>query len=41
MFPSNDFGDQEPGSNQEIAEFCRITYGKWLDYERKFKYLAE
>ena len=26
-FPSNDFGDQEPGSNQEIAEFCRLTYG--------------
>jgi len=25
-FPSNDFGDQEPGSNQEIAEFCRLTY---------------
>lgn len=21
-FPSNDFGDQEPGSNGEIAEFC-------------------
>jgi glutathione peroxidase len=26
-FPSNDFGDQEPGSNKEIAEFCRMTYG--------------
>jgi glutathione peroxidase len=26
-FPSNDFGGQEPGSNQEIAEFCRLTYG--------------
>ncbi|MEI8164041.1 MAG: glutathione peroxidase [Betaproteobacteria bacterium] len=26
-FPSNDFGDQEPGSNQEIADFCRTTYG--------------
>ncbi len=26
-FPSNDFGDQEPGSNQEIADFCRLTYG--------------
>ena len=25
--PSNDFGAQEPGSNQEIAEFCRLTYG--------------
>ena len=26
-FPSNDFGKQEPGSNQQIAEFCRTTYG--------------
>jgi glutathione peroxidase len=26
-FPSNDFGSQEPGSNKEIAEFCRTTYG--------------
>jgi glutathione peroxidase len=25
-FPSNDFGEQEPGSAQEIAEFCRKTY---------------
>src|SRR4029077_7726650 len=24
-FPSNDFGSQEPGSNKEIAEFCRTT----------------
>ncbi len=26
-FPSNDFGNQEPGSNKEIADFCRLTYG--------------
>jgi len=26
-FPSNDFGDQEPGTNKEIADFCRLTYG--------------
>ena len=26
-FPSNDFGGQEPGTNNEIAEFCRLTYG--------------
>lgn len=25
-FPSNDFGGQEPGSNQEIAEFCVNHY---------------
>jgi glutathione peroxidase len=26
-FPSNDFGGQEPGSEKEIADFCRTTYG--------------
>ncbi|OUT99550.1 MAG: hypothetical protein CBC01_00910 [Betaproteobacteria bacterium TMED41] len=26
-FPSNDFGNQEPGSNKEIADFCENTYG--------------
>jgi glutathione peroxidase len=25
-FPSNDFGEQEPGSAQEIADFCKLTY---------------
>ena len=25
-FPSNDFGGQEPGSAQEIATFCKLTY---------------
>ena len=25
-FPSNDFGAQEPGSPQEIAQFCKLTY---------------
>jgi glutathione peroxidase len=24
--PANDFGSQEPGSNEEIAEFCRSKY---------------
>lgn len=26
-FPTNDFGGQEPGSNEEIAKFCSSTYG--------------
>jgi glutathione peroxidase len=26
-FPANDFGKQEPGSLQEIAEFCERNYG--------------
>ena len=25
-FPSNDFGQQEPGTAEEIADFCRLTY---------------
>ena len=25
-FPANNFGDQEPGSNPEIHEFCRTNY---------------
>lgn len=24
---SNDFGEQEPGNNQEIANFCKLNYG--------------
>lgn len=26
-FPANNFMEQEPGSNKEIAEFCKINYG--------------
>jgi glutathione peroxidase len=26
-FPSNDFGNQEPGSEAKIKSFCRLTYG--------------
>jgi glutathione peroxidase len=26
-FPSNDFKQQEPGSEKEIQEFCTLTYG--------------
>jgi glutathione peroxidase len=25
-FPSNDFGGQEPGTEAQIQEFCRLTY---------------
>ena len=25
-FPSNDFGQQEPGTAEEIAQFCKLTY---------------
>ena len=26
-FPANDFGGQEPGSDADISEFCRINFG--------------
>jgi len=26
-FPANDFGSQEPGSNEEIQSFCRSNFG--------------
>ena len=26
-FPCNQFGAQDPGSNTEIAEYCRLNYG--------------
>lgn len=26
-FPANDFGAQEPGSADEITEFCKVNYG--------------
>ncbi|KMQ52411.1 Glutathione peroxidase family protein [Chitinispirillum alkaliphilum] len=26
-FPSNDFKNQEPGTNEEILEFCRVNFG--------------
>lgn len=26
-FPANEFGGQEPGTNEDIAEFCEVNYG--------------
>lgn len=26
-FPANDFAEQEPGSNEDIATFCKSTFG--------------
>jgi glutathione peroxidase len=26
-FPANNFANQEPGSNEEIASFCKLNYG--------------
>jgi glutathione peroxidase len=51
-FPANNFGGQEPGTNEEIKEFCRINYGvkfpvfakisvKGEDKHPLYKYLTE
>ena len=34
-FPSNQFSNQEPGSNKEIKEFCSLTYGVDFDMFEK------
>ncbi len=26
-FPCNQFGEQDPGANEEIAQFCQVNYG--------------
>lgn len=34
-FPSNEFGGQEPGTEEQIKEFCTLTYGvKFPMYEK-------
>jgi glutathione peroxidase len=39
-FPSNDFGKQEPGSDREIAKFCRANYGVEFPMFTKCKVLG-
>ncbi|WCL51293.1 glutathione peroxidase [Leptospira sp. GIMC2001] len=34
-FPANNFGSQEPGSNDQIAEFCKLNYGVSFDMMSK------
>jgi len=34
-FPANEFGKQEPGSNEEIAKFCQANYGVKFDMFEK------
>lgn len=34
-FPANDFGAQEPGSDKDIAEFCRVNYGVTFPLAKK------
>jgi len=39
-FPSNDFGQQEPGTNAEIADFCKKNYGVEFDMFSKIDVLG-
>jgi glutathione peroxidase len=40
-FPANDFGAQEPGSNDEIAEFCSTKYKVTFPMFEKISVLGE
>ena len=51
-FPANNFGKQEPGSNEQIAKFCEMTYGvtfpmmskisvKGNDMDNVYKFLTQ
>ena len=39
-FPSNDFGEQEPGTDGEIQQFCRANYGVQFDMFSKVEVLG-
>ena len=36
-FPSNEFGGQDPGSNEQIASFCSLNYGVQFPMMAKIK----
>lgn len=40
-FPCNDFGGQEPGSNEQIKEFCTSTFGVSFQLFDKIKVLGD
>jgi len=40
-FPCNDFGGQEPGTNEQIKEFCTTTFGVSFPLFDKIKVLGE
>ena len=40
-FPANNFGQQEPGTNEDIATFCRINYGVDFDMFSKISVKGE
>lgn len=40
-FPCNQFGGQEPGTSEEIAEFCSATYGVTFPLTEKIEVNGE
>jgi glutathione peroxidase len=40
-FPCNDFGGQEPGTNEEIKEFCSLNYSVTFPMFDKVKVLGD
>lgn len=40
-FPANDFKNQEPGTNEEIATFCKTTYGVKFPMAQKTSVLGK
>lgn len=40
-FPANNFGNQEPGTNAEIKEFCRVNYGVTFPMMQKISVKGE
>ncbi|MDD3559484.1 MAG: glutathione peroxidase [Melioribacteraceae bacterium] len=40
-FPCNDFGGQEPGTNEEIQEFCSANFGATFKLFDKIKVLGD
>ncbi|HYE56799.1 MAG TPA: glutathione peroxidase [Chitinophagaceae bacterium] len=39
-FPANDFGEQEKGSDEAIAEFCRVNFGVTFPLAKKSTVVA-
>jgi len=40
-FPANNFGAQEPGTNQQISEFCKKNYGVTFPVMQKISVKGE
>lgn len=40
-FPANNFGQQEPGTNEEIQEFCKLRYGVTFPLASKVDVVGE